>query len=105
MQNAADSIQHDGSITLRTRQDRVPLRGRTSDVVIIEVEDDGPGIPPEVQERLFEPFFSTKKEGTGLGLPIAARIIDKHGGALEFRSSPGRGTVFDVLLPVDRDGG
>jgi len=105
VQNAAESIERDGSITLRARQDRVPLKGRTSEVVIIEVEDNGPGIPPEVQERLFEPFFSTKKEGTGLGLPIAVRIIDKHGGALEFKSFPGKGTTFGVVLPVYRDGG
>ncbi len=105
VQNAAESIERDGSITLRARQDRLPLKGRTSEVVIIEVEDNGPGIPPEVQERLFEPFFSTKKEGTGLGLPIAVRIIDKHGGALEFKSFPGKGTTFGVVLPVYRDGG
>ncbi len=104
VQNAAESIQHDGAITLRARQDKVPLKGRTTEAVIIEVEDNGPGIPQEVQERLFEPFFSTKQEGTGLGLPIAARIIDKHGGALEFTSSPGKGTTFGVVLPVCHDG-
>jgi signal transduction histidine kinase len=105
VQNAAESIVRDGSITLRARQDKVPLKGRTSEVVIIEVEDNGPGIPPEVQERLFDPFFSTKKEGTGLGLTIAARIIDKHDGALEFKSFPGKATTFGVVLPAGRNGG
>ncbi|HXJ59045.1 MAG TPA: ATP-binding protein [Verrucomicrobiae bacterium] len=104
VQNAAESIEQDGLITLRTRQDRVPLKGRNSDVVIIEVEDNGPGIPAEVQPRLFDPFFSTKKEGTGLGLAIAARIVDRHGGVLEVRSPPGHGATFGLVLPVCHNG-
>ena len=68
-------------------------------VAIIEVEDNGPGIRPEVQQRLFEPFFSTKKEGTGLGLPISARIIDGLGGTLDFETEPDRGTIFRIVLP------
>jgi two-component system sensor histidine kinase AtoS len=101
--NAADSIEHDGIITLRARKDQARLKGRNSDVVIIEVEDTGQGIPPEVQQRLFDPFFSTKEEGTGLGLPIAANIIDKHGGLLEFKTDPGKGTIFAILLPLLKD--
>jgi signal transduction histidine kinase len=104
VQNAAESIEQDGLITLRARQDRVPLKGRNSDVVIIEVEDNGPGIPAEVQPRLFDPFFSTKKEGTGLGLAIAARIVDRHGGVLEVRSPPGHGATFGLVLPVCHNG-
>jgi signal transduction histidine kinase len=69
-------------------------------VAVIEVEDDGPGIPPEVQARLFEPFFSTKPHGSGLGLPISARIIEHHGGALDFNTSPGEGTTFRIVLPA-----
>jgi signal transduction histidine kinase len=105
VQNAAESIEHDGQITLRARHDRVPLKGRNSDVVIIEVEDSGPGIPAEVQPRLFDPFFSTKKEGTGLGLAIAARIVDRHGGVLEVRSPPGHGATFGLVLPAGQNGG
>ena len=101
--NAADSIEHDGVITLRARKDQARLKGRNSDVVVIEVEDTGQGIPPEVQQRLFDPFFSTKEEGTGLGLPIAANIIDKHGGLLEFKTDPGKGTTFAILLPLLKD--
>jgi len=101
--NAADSIEHDGVITLRARKDQARLKGRNSDVVVIEVEDTGQGIPPEVQQRLFDPFFSTKEEGTGLGLPIAANIIDKHGGLLEFKTDPGKGTIFAILLPLLKD--
>jgi len=101
VKNAAESIEHDGTITLRARQGRAPLKGHSSRVVVIEVEDTGPGIPPEVQQRLFDPFFSTKEEGTGLGLPIAANIIDKHGGALEFKTDLGKGTTFAILLPQE----
>jgi signal transduction histidine kinase len=68
--------------------------------VILEVEDTGGGITPEVQERLFDPFFSTKEYGTGLGLPIAAKIIDQHNGILDFETRMGRGTTFRVILPM-----
>lgn len=66
---------------------------------MLEVEDTGKGISPEVQKRLFDPFFSTKDSGTGLGLSIAARIIEKHGGLLEFQTQLNRGTTFGIVLP------
>ena len=68
-------------------------------VVILEVQDTGKGIGPEVAKRLFDPFFTTKDTGTGLGLPIAARIVEKHGGTLQYQTQPGRGTTFGVVLP------
>ena len=68
-------------------------------MVILEVSDTGKGIPPEVEKRLFDPFFSTKETGTGLGLPIAARIVERHGGTLQYQSRPGHGTTFGVVLP------
>jgi signal transduction histidine kinase len=69
--------------------------------VVIAVEDNGPGIPPDVMPRIFEPFFTTKAkgEGTGLGLGIVKQIVDKHGGRIEVASQPGR-TRFSVRLPV-----
>ena len=100
VQNAADSIEHDGKITLRARNDTSELNGRSAEVIVIEVEDNGPGIPPDVQQRLFDPFFSTKEDGTGLGLPISANIIDRHGGALRFTTEPGKGTAFGIVLPI-----
>ena len=69
-------------------------------MVVLEVADTGRGIPPEVGKRLFDPFFSTKENGTGLGLSIAARIVEKHGGALQYRSRANHGTTFGVVLPV-----
>jgi signal transduction histidine kinase len=100
IQNAADSIGHKGAITLRAVQNEVELGGQSLRAIILEVEDTGSGITPDVQERLFDPFFSTKENGTGLGLPIAAKIIDQHKGALDFETRLGRGTIFRVILPL-----
>ena len=102
VQNAAESIGENGQITLRSRRDTLLLRGERTDVVVIEVEDNGAGIPLDVQERLFDPFFSTKENGTGLGLAIAARIIDRHEGALVFETEQRRGTTFGIVLPTDK---
>ncbi len=102
VQNAAESIGEEGQITLRSRRNRMALNGDKTDAVVIEVQDTGPGIPAEVQERLFDPFFSTKENGTGLGLAIAARIVDKHEGALVFETQQGHGTTFGIVLPIER---
>ncbi len=99
IQNAADSIGKNGSITLRARLDEKRLQDRTTPVVILEVTDTGKGIPPDVEKRLFDPFFTTKESGTGLGLPIAARIVEKHQGALQYQTQAGRGTTFGIILP------
>jgi len=99
VQNAAESIGHDGAITLRSRPDRKALGQRETEVVILEVADTGVGIAPEVQKRLFDPFFTTKPEGTGLGLSIAACIVQKHGGALQYQTQLNRGTTFGIILP------
>ena len=99
IQNAADSIGKDGSITLRARLDEKRLLDRPTEVVILEVADTGKGIPPNVEKRLFDPFFTTKDAGTGLGLPIAARIIEKHQGALQYQTQADRGTIFGIILP------
>jgi signal transduction histidine kinase len=77
------------------------LTNRLREIVAIEVEDNGPGIPVEVQKRLFDPFFTTKQNGTGLGLSIAARIVEKHAGALRFQTSVNGGTTFGIVLPVE----
>jgi signal transduction histidine kinase len=99
VQNAADSIQHGGKITLRARHDRKKLPNGETDVVILEVADTGGGIPPDVEKRLFDPFFTTKKTGVGLGLPIAARIVERHGGALQYQTQVNVGATFGIVLP------
>jgi signal transduction histidine kinase len=92
IQNSADSIGHNGVITLRVRDDH-------GGAVALEVADTGKGIPPEVQKRLFDPFFTTKEGGSGLGLSIAARIVEKHGGELRYQTQLNRGTTFAIVLP------
>ena len=99
IQNAADSIGREGTITLRARPAEGRRNGQIGGSIVLEVEDTGTGIAPEVQERLFDPFFSTKENGTGLGLPIAAKIIDQHQGRLDFETRLGHGSVFRIILP------
>ncbi len=104
VQNAAESVSGPGQIVMRAYDtpDRVasPTGQREQSFVVLEVKDTGGGIAPEIQERLFDPFFSTKESGTGLGLPIAAKIADQHQGRMEFDSRPGEGATFRVILPT-----
>ena len=99
IRNAAESIERDGTITLRVRTGTARLTGRKCPVVMLEVSDTGRGIPPEVRKRMLDPFFTTKEEGTGLGLVIASRIIEKHNGTMQCRSESNRGTTFTIMLP------
>jgi signal transduction histidine kinase len=65
----------------------------------VEVADSGHGMTEETRSKIFDPFFTTKEGGTGLGLPIAARIVEKHGGELRYQTELNRGTTFSVVLP------
>lgn len=69
--------------------------------LVVSVQDNGPGIPEDLRENLFDPFVTTKPKGSGLGLPLVAKIINDHGGIVEFESQPRR-TVFKVMLPIIR---
>jgi signal transduction histidine kinase len=100
VQNAADSIGRDGTVTLRALRDEKFINDRKIDAVILEVRDTGKGLSPEAEKRLFDPFFTTKDYGTGLGLPIAARIVEKHGGAFQYQNLPDGGAAFGIILPV-----
>ncbi len=84
---------------------RLATRGQGPDTVVIEVEDNGPGMTPEVRQHLFDPFFTTKPagEGTGLGLAICQSIIQSMGGKIEVESELGRGSVFRLLLPAAQE--
>jgi signal transduction histidine kinase len=77
---------------------RVSSRRGEAGLVIVEVADTGPGIPADLQEQLFKPFFTTKREGNGLGLAISARIVAEHGGHIGYRCPPEGGTIFTVTL-------
>jgi signal transduction histidine kinase len=99
VQNSVDSMNGGGTITLRARPERKRLGNGEVDVVVLEVADTGKGIPPEVEARLFDPFFTTKDGGMGLGLSIAARIVEKQGGVLQYQTQVSRGTTFGIVLP------
>jgi signal transduction histidine kinase len=88
--NACQAMDGKGKLHLRTLE----VEGR----VMVEIEDDGPGIPAEVRAHIFKPFFTTKREGNGLGLAISARIVAEHGGHIGYRCPPSGGTVFAVTL-------
>ena len=103
VQNAADAIGREGTVKLRARADRKRIGNKETNVVVLEVADNGKGIAPEVQQRLFDPFFTTKEAGTGLGLCIAAGIVQKHGGAIQYQTQVDYGTTFGIILPGTAD--
>ena len=95
--NAVGAMQGSGMLTLKTF--------RRDPWIVVQIIDDGPGIPPDVQPKVFDPFYTTKApgEGTGLGLNISHNIIvQKHKGEIEVRSRPGR-TCFEIRLPLDAE--
>jgi signal transduction histidine kinase len=99
VQNAAEAIGRKGTVTLRVRSGAAKLAKRSTPVVIFEVSDTGKGIPRDHERRIFDPFYSTKEGGTGLGLPIAARTAEKNGGFLQYQTELNRGTTFSLVLP------
>jgi two-component system nitrogen regulation sensor histidine kinase GlnL len=100
--NALQAVGARGRIVLRTRAlSNSSVGGRRHRfVACAQVEDDGPGVPPELQQTLFYPLVTGRPDGTGLGLSVAQQLVRRHGGSLEFDSRPGR-TVFTLLLPLE----
>ena len=92
--NAVEAIQDNGVITIRSRLDP------GQNCVIVEITDTGSGIPSENMLKVFEPFFSTKAKGTGLGLAVSYRIIRNHQGDIQVSSQPGQGTRFTIEIPL-----
>jgi signal transduction histidine kinase len=90
--NAAQASAEEGAITVKTRA----VNG-TAEVAVI---DRGPGVDPKIMEQIFNPFFTTKPDGVGLGLAIVSKIVDEHGGRITVESEPAKGTVFRVYLPI-----
>jgi len=94
VKNGLEALGRGGKLTVSTR--------RVEDHVEIAIQDTGPGIESDVGKRLFEQFFTTKPQGTGLGLYISRQIIEEHGGTLRWESAPGAGTTFTATLPIKR---
>jgi signal transduction histidine kinase len=93
--NAAEALSMGGHAKIRATRD--------GDTVRVRVEDDGPGIPDEIRDRIFDPLFSTKETGTGLGLTISRRIVEAHRGRLDISGSTGGGTCVAIDLPAASD--
>ncbi|MEX0732602.1 MAG: nitrogen regulation protein NR(II) [Aquisalimonadaceae bacterium] len=106
VRNALQSVGDVGRITLRTRTQRQFTIADTPHKLVarIDIEDTGPGIPPELMDRIFYPMVTSRPEGTGLGLSIAQTLVSQHGGLIECWSEPGH-TVFTIWLPLEVDNG
>ena len=85
-------MSNGGALNISTRQQ--------DSAATIEVKDQGGGIPPEVQDKVFNLYFTTKKTGSGIGLAMSYRVLQLHNGALNFETEVGRGTTFRLLLPL-----
>lgn len=103
--NAFDALEGEGRIAITAETgavDNDPAFGgdARTPAVVIEVADSGPGVPPDLSDRIFNPFFTTKPQGSGLGLAIVRKIVDAHDGLIDLNSVPGEGARFRVTLPI-----
>ncbi|WP_034622014.1 sensor histidine kinase [Desulfovermiculus halophilus] len=98
--NAYESMTGGGwiEITLKTRK-----TDESNQTAVIWIQDNGEGISAAIQDRVMQPFYTTKEDGTGLGLSIVTRIVEEHGGSMQFVSRPGQGTTFEIALPAKED--
>jgi two-component system nitrogen regulation sensor histidine kinase GlnL len=104
--NAFEALDGRGHLTISAEAGTIDedpaLAGQQppTPIVVISVEDDGPGVPVEAKDKIFDPFFTTKPQGSGLGLAIVRKIVDAHDGRIDVSSAPGKGTCFRVTIPV-----
>jgi signal transduction histidine kinase len=96
MVNACEAMVTEGTIAI---EEQVGKNENIGSVLVIKMTDSGPGVPEPLREKMFQPFFTTKEEGTGLGLSIAARIVEEHGGWLDYEPGPEKGSTFVLSLP------
>jgi len=96
--NAIDAMEGKGEIEIGADL----VKAADSRYCRLKIRDTGRGIPPELGDKVFMPYFTTKSSGTGLGLSIVERIVSEHGGSLRFESEEGAGTTFFLDLPLDR---
>ena len=96
LKNALQAMPDGGKLTVEAR-----LAGGS---VVVTIADTGPGVPPEERERIFEPFYTTKPRGTGLGLAVCRKIVEEQGGTITAGGEPGSGATFTITLPPARKG-
>ena len=108
--NAYEAMDSAGSVTVTAREVTREEEGALAQdgmhpvpTLVVEVNDAGPGVPPELTDKIFSAFFTTKPQGSGLGLAIVRKIVDAHDGRIDLTSRPGAGTTFRVSLPVSGD--
>ncbi|HWG50589.1 MAG TPA: ATP-binding protein [Candidatus Acidoferrales bacterium] len=97
--NAFEAMSDGGQLTIRIHT--VEKNSEPAAELAVEIADTGPGVPEEMKEQIFNPFYTTKKSGVGLGLAIVSKIVDAHGGAVKLVSAPGQGACFRVTLPAE----
>jgi signal transduction histidine kinase len=100
LMNAYEAMGGKGLVTIVASRVRLEDGTDPRDAVLVQVADDGPGIAPDVAEKVFDPFFTTKPQGSGLGLAIVRKIVDAHDGRIDLRTFAGQGTTIRVTLPV-----
>ena len=97
---AMGSVEDEGAVKELILRTRAVEEGRGVGSATVHVIDTGPGIPDDVRARMFEPYFTTKASGSGIGLAVTRRIVEEHGGVLTVFSESGRGTDFQITLPL-----
>jgi signal transduction histidine kinase len=108
--NALDAMPNGGQLSVKARRRAISAGKRNrkpggllqqyQTYVQIDVQDTGVGIPKDLQGQIFQPFFTTKEEGVGLGLAICNRLVKENGGKIDVSSTPGKGTTFSLILPA-----
>jgi PAS domain S-box-containing protein len=102
IRNAIQAILEDGCLTIKSEMSDRDELGNCSDWITVSINDTGVGIPPENLEKLFEPLFTTKAKGIGLGLALVKNLVEENGGTIEVESEVGKGSTFTVRLPLDK---
>jgi signal transduction histidine kinase len=100
LMNAYEAMDGSGHVSITASRMRHEDGADPRESLLVQVADDGPGIPPDVAEKVFDPFFTTKPQGSGLGLAIVRKIVDAHDGRIDLRTAVGQGTTIRVTLPV-----
>jgi len=103
LMNAYEAMEGRGAVTISAHPARLDDGADGREALRVDVADNGPGMPPDVAERVFDPFYTTKPQGSGLGLAIVRKIVDAHDGRIDLQTSREQGTTIRITLPVTAD--